>query len=389
MISLNLIATRNDGERPINEPELELLKETALVSQYVISNLLENYKTGNIDLNHAIKPFNASQIQSIIDSANSLLHTNFVFNIVELPETKSENETLTISNENFFNIFSNFYSLSPEKAVAELIARLIKHLQKLKYPDIEVSLPDLKSILTNFLQFQKKQHNQPFTKRKITDLSIARASVLKNGRIAYVFGGEYYYSLDFDDNYINLNTPKRISEEFNNWPQYFHNDIEAGINLFSPKADRVVFFKDNMCICYDWNHQTIVEGLSGNISDVFHNLPIDFHQNIDAALALSGIDSGFGMLFKGNQCVKIDLNTLSAIMGYPRQISDEWSSFPPEYTKGITSAIPGGGKRSIKAYFFKDDSYIRYDWQTNNVDKNYPINYLDNWDGALYWVMDN
>ncbi|HEY9662467.1 MAG TPA: hemopexin repeat-containing protein, partial [Allocoleopsis sp.] len=57
--------------------------------------------------------------------------------------------------------------------------------------------------------------------------------------------------------------------------------------------------------------------------------------------------------------------------GYPLPIS-AWH-LPGNFASGIDAALNGQGQYAGKAYFFKGDQYVRYDWQQDKVDDGYPL----------------
>jgi hypothetical protein len=49
--------------------------------------------------------------------------------------------------------------------------------------------------------------------------------------------------------------------------------------------------------------------------------------------------------------------------------------------KIIDAAINGEGKYGGKAYFFRGDQYLRYDWNSDSMDSGYPLPIAGNWPG--------
>jgi poly(3-hydroxybutyrate) depolymerase len=56
---------------------------------------------------------------------------------------------------------------------------------------------------------------------------------------------------------------------------------------------------------------------------------------------------------------------------------DEWG-FPSPFIDGIDAAIEGREGYAKKAFFFKDDQYLQYDWVADKVDSGYPKS-IDDW----------
>ena len=95
-----------------------------------------------------------------------------------------------------------------------------------------------------------------------------------------------------------------------------------------------------------------------------------FTGGLDAALDGSGPHSGKAYFFKGDQYVRWDWATDKADPGYPKSIA-EWN-LPSGFTGGFDAALNGGGPYSGKAYIFKGNQYVRWDWATDKVDPGYP-----------------
>jgi hypothetical protein len=55
--------------------------------------------------------------------------------------------------------------------------------------------------------------------------------------------------------------------------------------------------------------------------------------------------------------------------------------------KIIDAAINGEGRYAGKAYFFKGDQYLRYDWNSDSMDSGYPLPIAGNWPGLVYYVI--
>ena len=99
---------------------------------------------------------------------------------------------------------------------------------------------------------------------------------------------------------------------------------------------------------------------------------------LDAALNGAATYAGKAYFFKGTKYVRYDWDKDRRDAGYPMSLG-EWG-FPAPFDKGIDAAIEGREDYDKKAYFFKDDKYIRYDWTGDGkVDPGYPKSILDEW----------
>jgi GH24 family phage-related lysozyme (muramidase) len=100
-----------------------------------------------------------------------------------------------------------------------------------------------------------------------------------------------------------------------------------------------------------------------------------FDSGIEAA---ANWGNGKVYFFKGNQYLRYDIAANAADPGYPRTIAGNWPGVAEAGFDGIDAAIvwPSG-----KAYFFRGDSYVRYDRAADKVDDGYPRPIAGNWPG--------
>ena len=103
----------------------------------------------------------------------------------------------------------------------------------------------------------------------------------------------------------------------------------------------------------------------------------------------SGIEAGVvwpngkAYFFKGSEYIRYDIASDRADFGYPRQIRGNWTGFPSSFESHIDAAVV---LNNGKAYFFKDDQYIRYDISEDKTDPGYPKRITDAWGGL--WAED-
>lgn len=91
---------------------------------------------------------------------------------------------------------------------------------------------------------------------------------------------------------------------------------------------------------------------------------------IHAAVNGEGNYDLFAYFFREDRYIKYSWETDAFESGYPASLN-KWN-FPGKCATGIDAACNGSGLSAGKVYFFKDDEYVRYDWANNTVDDNYP-----------------
>lgn len=64
----------------------------------------------------------------------------------------------------------------------------------------------------------------------------------------------------------------------------------------------------------------------------------------------------------------------------PFELAGNWPGLPASWQNGIDTALNLGNG---KIYFFKDDSYVRYDITADRVDPGYPVLIADRWPGVF------
>ncbi len=92
--------------------------------------------------------------------------------------------------------------------------------------------------------------------------------------------------------------------------------------------------------------------------------------SVDAAINGQGQYAGKAYFFKEDQYARYDWNSEQVEDGYPAKIA-LWN-FPGDFARGVDAAINGQGQYAGKAYFFKGSQYLRYDWAADKVDDGYP-----------------
>ena len=101
--------------------------------------------------------------------------------------------------------------------------------------------------------------------------------------------------------------------------------------------------------------------------DHWHAMPKGFEGNFDAILNGDGPFSGNCYIFKGDSYIKFDWSSGSAVQGYPKKIAGNWPGMPSDFCHDIDAAINGQGPFAGNCYFFKGDSYVKFDWKNDRA----------------------
>jgi hypothetical protein len=197
----------------------------------------------------------------------------------------------------------------------------------------------------------------------------------------YFFRGNHYVRYDLNHDRVDPGYPKRIMENWNGLPARFTPPIDAMVVADDSFRGKAYFFKDNQYLRFDMLQKRTDPGFPKSISGNWDGWPPEFTQRIDAAVTGEGASRGKAFFFKGDRYIRHDWSHDRVDPGFPRPIFGNWNGWPYEFTQGIDAALSGGGEFKGKAYFFKGDRYIRYDWERNRVDPGYPKRIEGNWYG--------
>lgn len=184
---------------------------------------------------------------------------------------------------------------------------------------------------------------------------------------AYMFHGQKYTRYDWEEDKPDNTYPKDLSL----WklPGSFVNGVDAAINGLFGFDGFVYLFKDNEYVKYSWEDDKPLEGYPKPLS--LWKLPANFSDGIDGACNGRGDLEGFGYLFKDNQYVKYNWQEDRPAPGYPRPLS-AWK-LSSDFSQGVDSVLNGVGRFTNFLYFFKGDEYMRYDWNKHEAEGPWPI----------------
>jgi hypothetical protein len=198
----------------------------------------------------------------------------------------------------------------------------------------------------------------------------SRLSALEGGgafsEFLYFFDGSLYYRFNWQTDRIDDGYPQSLGAW--KFPGAFAARIDAAVNGEGPLEGKAYFFKGNQYLRYDWATDSVEEGYPQSLNA--WNLPGRFGDGIDAALNGVGEREGKVYFFNCSDYIRYDWNNDKVDEGYPQSIT-EWK-FPSDFSAGVDAAINGRGDSAGKAYFFRGDLYLRYDWQADAVDPDYP-----------------
>jgi len=195
----------------------------------------------------------------------------------------------------------------------------------------------------------------------------------------YFFRGSQYLRYDYGDDLPDPGYPKSIAAEWHGLPADFTTGIDAAFNGQIGFAGKLYLFKGDRYVRYDWATDKTDPGYPKSIAAEWHGLPADFTTGIDTAVTGKGPFAGKAYLFKGNQYVRYDWATDKTDPGYPRSIAAMWPGLPAGFTSGIQAAMNGQKSFEGKLYLFKGADYARYDWAADHGDPGYPRPMAFNW----------
>ena len=179
----------------------------------------------------------------------------------------------------------------------------------------------------------------------------------------YFFKGDKYVRYDWAKDGVDEGYPKKIADNWHNLPDTFAGSFDDAVNGQGPFSGKCYFFKGDSYIRYDWGADKVDPGYPQKIAANWHNLPPGFRDKFDAIINGGGPFAGKCYFFKGDSYVRYDWQTDRADAGYPQKIAANWHCLPTGYTGAFDAALEGDKQFSGKGYFFKGNFYIRYDWQ--------------------------
>jgi hypothetical protein len=199
----------------------------------------------------------------------------------------------------------------------------------------------------------------------------------------YFFQGAQYWRYDLKKDYGEVDYPKPLSA----WklPREFDSGVDAclsGQGLFKGNA---YFFKDQWYVSYNWKSNLVSERRLIAQWDRARAFP--FANGIDAALNGQKPHEGKAYFFKGEKYARYDWNE-DRIDLVDQKLS-AWR-LGDGFDSHITACLrgdEGGWGKNPTAYFFKGDSYVKYDWTDDRAVKGYPLPIGAGWPtGCAVWA---
>lgn len=190
----------------------------------------------------------------------------------------------------------------------------------------------------------------------------------------FIFDGSYArYDAAADG--VDPEYPKAIGA---NWPGFsaagFATAIDSALDWGNGK---VYFFKGANYLRYDIPANRVDTGYPLAIADQWTGMrDVGFAADLHASVNWG---NGKVYFFKDDLYVRYDVALDRVDDGFPRSIGDGWPGFATAgFASGLDSALNWGNG---KVYFFKGDSYLRYDIAGDAIDPGFPLDIDAHWPG--------
>ncbi len=196
---------------------------------------------------------------------------------------------------------------------------------------------------------------------------------------AFFFVDGHYLKYDMLADKACSGYPKQVKQGWNGLTTSFHTGIQAAVNGSAQFAGKAYMFKGTQYIRYNWATDRMDSQYPKTIKQGWHGLPAMFHSNLDAAVLGQKQFANKIYFFKGDSYVRYDIPSDKMDGGYPQAIKQGWHGLPASFISNFDAALAGSGKFSGKVYFFKGMQYVRYDWANDRMDSGYPKDVIYNW----------
>ncbi|WP_456846975.1 hemopexin repeat-containing protein [Cellulomonas sp. P5_C6] len=191
---------------------------------------------------------------------------------------------------------------------------------------------------------------------------------------AYVFRGSQYVRFDVDAKAADAGYPRAIGAGWSGLTDVgFDTDLDTALDL---GTGRVYLFKGDGYVRVD-QVSNAVDGPVRSIGEQWPGLAdAGFAESLDASVNWG---NGKAYFFRGDSYLRYDIAADRADDGYPRSIADSWTGLADAgFADGLDAACVWNNG---KVYFFRGDSYVRYDVAGDAVDAGYPQPIAGGWAG--------
>ncbi|MFH9660193.1 hemopexin repeat-containing protein [Streptomyces sp. NPDC017248] len=160
-----------------------------------------------------------------------------------------------------------------------------------------------------------------------------------------------------------------------NWKKLAESGFDQPDAALNLEDGKLYFFKADRYIRYDITADQVDDGYPLSIADQWPGLG-SLGPGIDAAVNWG---NGKAYFFRGDSYVRYDITAGTADPDYPKRIADTWTGMAAAgFGTGLDAAVNWGNG---KVFFFKDGNYVRYDIAGDRVDDGYPLPIAGQWPG--------
>ncbi|GAB6040731.1 hemopexin repeat-containing protein [Endothiovibrio diazotrophicus] len=153
---------------------------------------------------------------------------------------------------------------------------------------------------------------------------------------------------------------------------------------------RIYFIRNDKFFCYDLERGTSDKPrLLTSLLPALKKPQFAHFERPDAAFVGWGLRSPTGedlqrkiILFRRDQCMRVDADSGAIDPGYPKPIIEEW----PGVTFDRIDAAINVGPDAV--YFFRGEHYIRYNADNGHADEGYPQLTSERWAGLIFDCID-
>lgn len=171
-------------------------------------------------------------------------------------------------------------------------------------------------------------------------------------------------------------------------PVGFNASFDAALSADaggSPTYDNKMYlFKGGEYVRYDYYDNTPRDPDSTGPVSAW-NLPGLFHSDVRGALNGKHSRLGYAYFFKDSTYVRYNWAANSVDADYPRPISS-LVDMPQHFWPGVDATVDGDGDYADHGYLFRDDYYCRFNWQQVRVDHG-PLDVWGYWPGVLELLL--